>query len=390
MKNKLYFVLWVAYVLVIVLILQVNQVFSIGVERTSAEKLNLFLNLFFLLIIGILFAISTLSFIRLNLLTNSLSKVTAFIQKEDKDSYDTNSKAVWTTISTTKSLFGNAYLDRAMNEYRAQVRKNGNSFASTRFVSIDDFINESVIEKAGMNYFNSAMPGTLTGLGILGTFLGLSLGLASFSGEDIYTISDNVGPLLSGMKVAFHTSVYGIFFSLIFTFIYRSIISDAFEKLDRFLNTFKHFTNSAVREAESSSAMLVYQANTTALLKEILAYIRGTSNEQSDAMNAIVNRFCEQMSYNLDADFKALGDSLRDSANISAGSVDTMKNLSETTLQLVEISRQMVFTVDTIAKEQKEIEKRLLRQEEILDRTCDDLSARLLTMNMARDMDYMV
>ena len=47
-----------------------------------------------------------------------------------------------------------------------------------------------------------------------------------FQGEDIYTISDNVGPLLSGMKVAFHTSVYGILFSLIFNFVYRSIMAD--------------------------------------------------------------------------------------------------------------------------------------------------------------------
>ena len=91
-----------------------------------------------------------------------------------------------------------------------------------------------------MNFFNSGVSGTLTGLGILGTFLGLSMGLGSFSGDDIYTISDNVGPLLSGMKVAFHTSVYGILFSLVFNVVYRSIMSDAYEKLENFLCIFRH------------------------------------------------------------------------------------------------------------------------------------------------------
>lgn len=83
------------------------------------------------------------------------------------------------------------------------------------------------------------MRGTLTGLGILGTFIGLSLGLNSFNGNDIYTISDNVGPLLEGMKVAFHTSVYGIFFSLIFNVVYRALMADAYEKLSQFLAVFR-------------------------------------------------------------------------------------------------------------------------------------------------------
>ena len=57
-------------------------------------------------------------------------------------------------------------------------------------------INEELLDRVGGSHYNSAISGTMTGLGILGTFIGLSLGLGSFSGDDIYTISDNVGPLL--------------------------------------------------------------------------------------------------------------------------------------------------------------------------------------------------
>ena len=109
-----------------------------------------------------------------------------------------------------------------------------------------------------MNFFNSGISGTLTGLGILGTFLGLSMGLGSFNGDDIYTISDNVGPLLSGMKVAFHTSVYGIFLSLVFNFVYRSVMSASYEKLEDFLCIFRQTAQpAAAREDENSSAMVV-------------------------------------------------------------------------------------------------------------------------------------
>lgn len=385
MKNKLYYLLWVAYIGVVIFILQINQVFNFEIERTQMEKMNIGINLGFLFFIGILFVISTTSFINLNKVTNSLVKVTALIQREDSESYDMNSKAIWDTLNNKNNLFGNHLLDKAMSEYREQLRKKGNTFAATKFVPIDDFINESLLEKAGMSFYNSAMPGTLTGIGILGTFLGLSLGLASFSGNDIYTISDNVGPLLSGMKVAFHTSIYGIFFSLLFTFIYRSVMSDAYDKLDHFQTTFKHYTNQALKDTEATAAMLVYQANTAALLKEILSYVKGTSQEQTESMGEIVNRFCEQMSYTLGADFQMLGRSLQEANQAQMGSAEMFRSIANTTAELVEANRQMTSVIDSIAKDQKEIEKRLIRQERKLDATCDEISARLYSFDLGKD-----
>lgn len=385
MKNKLFYLLWIAYVGVLFFILQLNQVFTPGIERTPMEKTNIGINLGFLAFIGVLFVISTLSFINLNKVSSALKKVTIMILKENRDSYDNNSKAIWDTLNSKSDLFGNGLLDRAMAEYRGQLRKKGNSFASTKFVPIDDFINESLLEKAGMSYYNSAMPGTLTGIGILGTFLGLSLGLASFSGNDIYTISDNVGPLLSGMKVAFHTSIYGIFFSLLFTFIYRSVMSAAFENLDHFLTTYKHYTNQAIKESEATAAMLVYQANTASLLKEILSNLQGKSQDQAAAMDEIVNRFCQQMTYTLGEDFRVLGQSMQSAVQSQAGTAEMLTGLSNTTAQLVESNRQMIAAIDAISKEQKEMEKRLHRQERKLDNTCDEISARLYSFDMASD-----
>ena len=81
---------------------------------------------------------------------------------------------------------------------------------------MEEYINEDLLDQIAGTHYNSVVSGTMSGLGILGTFLGLTLGMLSFTGNDIFTISDNIAPLLSGMKVAFHTYVYGIFFSLVF------------------------------------------------------------------------------------------------------------------------------------------------------------------------------
>ncbi len=164
-------------------------------------------------------------------------------------------------------------------------------------------------------------------------------------------------------------------------------MANAYEKLDRFLTVFKHFTNPVNQESESAAAMLVYQANSVSLLKEILSYTQATSIEQTEAMSNIVDRFCKQMAYTLGEDFKVLGSSLKASSDAQAGSAELFRNLAETTYQLVESNRQMTSIIDSISKEQKEIEKRLMRQERKLDSTCDEISARLFTYDFSKNFN---
>lgn len=51
-------------------------------------------------------------------------------------------------------------------------------------------------------------------LGVLGTFLGIFIGLYNF---DTFNIVESVPELLSGLKLAFTTSILGMFFSIILT-----------------------------------------------------------------------------------------------------------------------------------------------------------------------------
>ena len=69
MKNRLYYVLFLLYAMVVAFVLYVNGVFT-G-EQTSL--VNLAINLGFLAIIGVLFIISFISFGRLNRVTDELT-----------------------------------------------------------------------------------------------------------------------------------------------------------------------------------------------------------------------------------------------------------------------------------------------------------------------------
>jgi flagellar motor component MotA len=56
-------------------------------------------------------------------------------------------------------------------------------------------------------------PNMLTSLGILGTFVGIVVGLIGF---DVNAIDASIGTLLAGLKTAFITSLVGILLAILF------------------------------------------------------------------------------------------------------------------------------------------------------------------------------
>jgi hypothetical protein len=62
---------------------------------------------------------------------------------------------------------------------------------------------------------------SLVGLGVLGTFLGLALGVSSIQLTNSETIKASIDTLLKGMGTAFTTSIWGMFLSIVFTLIYK-------------------------------------------------------------------------------------------------------------------------------------------------------------------------
>lgn len=384
MKSKLYYVLYFLYAIVVVFVLYLNGVFT-GEE---ISLVNLSINIGFLVIIGILFFISSISFGRLNSVTYELEDATLRLQKEYKEA---NGKNLWGNYRNNDKVFEEEVLQDAFDKYRLRVKGTKTKRGSASACDLGEYINEDLLDKVGMTFFNSGIAGTLTGLGILGTFLGLSMGLGAFSGDDIFTISDNVGSLLSGMKVAFHTSVYGILFSLVFNIAYRSIMSDAYETLDEFLSVFRQTAQPyTAKDDESAATMLVYQAGMANSLKQMLEIMKGNAAEQTAGVERIVDKFTGQMQNALDTDFKKLGNALKSAGESQAASAANAADMIEAVTALVEVNRNVQDALAKVMERQELFAKQIEEQGKMLADTCsdmsDEISSQLYTFGQMRNL----
>ncbi|MDE6516545.1 MAG: MotA/TolQ/ExbB proton channel family protein [Acetatifactor sp.] len=367
MKNRMYYLLLPVYLFVVGFVLVVNGVFTGQVTSVS----NLVINLMFLLLIGILFLISFSSFFRLNRMTDKLLDEADKIYK----AYDGGDHKLWETYRAKSKVFEDDVLDEAFYRYQKKM----NSFQTRHGLmgrcEIEDYLNDELLNQVGMNYYNSAISGTMTGLGILGTFIGLSIGLGSFNGNDIYTISDNVGPLLEGMKVAFHTSVYGILFSLVFQFAYRSLMADAYDKLQEFLAAFRECVEPMVNNTDDNTkAMLVYQANMANSMKQMTELLKGEAREQTESLDQMVQQFTARMEQALGADFDRLGSTLQKACKAQETYADNYHSMAETTRELLQANRSLQKALEETMGRQEAMARQLKEQAERIDATCDTIN----------------
>ena len=365
-------------------IIYINGVFTGEVYSWT----NLVINGVFLLIIGVLFVVSAFSFSRLTRCTEELQTVTEQMQ----DEYDkADGKNLWGSYQNRTNLFQRKELKEAYLKYLMRMQNGRTRRGYVASCDIEEFFNEDLLDKIGMTFFNSGISGTLTGLGILGTFLGLSMGLGSFNGDDIYTISDNVGPLLSGMKVAFHTSVYGIFFSLVFSFVYRKIMADAYGKLDEFLTVFRQCAMPPqVTEEENSSAMLVYQANMANSMKRMLELLQGITAEQTQGVERIVGQVVEHLEDSMGAGLKDLGDTIAAAGQSQTAYANACMELTKAAAKLMESGQKLQKSVAEEMDRQEAFARGLKNQKEEIRTACremtDEVSNQLYTFEQMRSL----
>lgn len=108
-------------------------------------------------------------------------------------------------------------------------------------IPASEFIYDSTVCKC--NKLNLRMldtgSGTLVGLGLLGTFLGLTIGVMGFDSTNTAKINESIQVLLNGMGTAFYTSLVGMACSLFFISLDKGLrhrlyknINEITEKLD--------------------------------------------------------------------------------------------------------------------------------------------------------------
>ncbi len=173
-------------------------------------------------------------------------------------------------------------------------------------IPASEFINDDSVckcYKLNLRMLDTAS-GTLVGLGLLGTFLGLTLGIANFDSSNTEKINESIQGLLAGMGTAFLTSLFGMSFSLVFTFVDKAIRNRLYKHVNNLtekLDTLYYIDDLAVSNINQQNivnqlyiALKADLQQQTSSLEEKLTY-NNAEGEQVTISNAIREILTENM-----------------------------------------------------------------------------------------------
>lgn len=162
--------------------------------------------------------------------------------------------------------------------------KNKTSEPAENFFNIHNLIAVCRINRNAM----TSAAGVLVGFGVLGTFLGLSIGVSNVdtNNNSAKELMANVGVLTNGMSTAFLTSIVGMVLSSFYIIIEKKALSD----LTKTLTNVSEELNSAYYESENIRSEMY-----STCLNEIVQTLSGT-NDNGDriSMFNLLNQIYEE------------------------------------------------------------------------------------------------
>ena len=99
---------------------------------------------------------------------------------------------------------------------------------SSYFFDEDNLINNDLKTRT-INQISQS----LTGVGIFGTFLGIVKGVSGIDTQSSEAMKSGIATLLSGVKVSFNSSLYGILASVVVILIYKALIDMTMSKVTK-------------------------------------------------------------------------------------------------------------------------------------------------------------
>ena len=331
---------------------------------------NLIVNVTMLVIAGIIFASCVFgSLLPTASMTADLIEVAQRFEEDAKTSHN----YLWDQyINNKDDIFEDKRLLRHFKDYKLELSRISGSSDVYYKCDIEDFIGYDLIDSVIHRERLSQVPGVMTGLGILGTFVGLSLGLQSFNTGTTAEITGSIEPLMNGIKVAFHTSIYGMVFSLIFNYVYKRRLDDAENALNYFVRNFKKYVLpdtdklgvNRMMELQSQQTKAITEL-TNALTHElpeglktylepqfdhldstIDSFSRMATRNQMDQLERVVENFITEMN-------KTLGNSFSDLSKVVS---QTMYVQEANERQLKEMYEKNAVAADGMVKAVNEME----------------------------------
>lgn len=347
MKNRK----WYEWILTITYIAMLALCVFLNLTNGNKEGLsNIIVNIVMFIIVGLIFlSIDLKSFGPMNRIIIDLTNATAKIKEDAMNTHD----FLWAPYQSNKvELFRTRYLQELLRDFIFDLNREKNSDKTYYRPTIDDYINGTLVDKVMHRSELNQVAGVLTGLGILGTFIGLSLGLQNFNTGTTAEMTNSIEPLMNGIKVAFHTSIYGMVFSLVFNSVYRKKLYEAELAVDEFNVAFNKYVLPDTSN-DGMNQILAYQQKQLEAINDVSDYITSdlaslinphldrlheqivdfenmATRNQAESMAKIVEFFIAEMNKSLGATFAQLDNAVADMYKIQSENANLMQEVLKT------------------------------------------------------------
>ncbi|MDO4632357.1 MAG: MotA/TolQ/ExbB proton channel family protein [Eubacteriales bacterium] len=261
-------------------------------------------------------------------------------------------------LALPEELFQNQDLDDRYHEFTSFVKKSQSGLAD-----IEDYINGDEMDRLIGKRMIDLIPDIFTSLGILGTFIGLVVGLKDFEPSNYEAMTTSVSALVDGIKVAFLTSIYGLSLSLVFSFGAKSAYSAMMEQLELFLDRF-HGLVIPSAEAETRNILVNYQEAQTEAIQKMTDQF---SEHLANSFEKVITPSFRKMNQSMDILTETL----------AKGQEEMMTSLVDDFLERMRTSFQMQFDDFNTALEQMTAAQKEMtgRTKELYDETASELKS---------------
>ncbi len=168
-------------------------------------------------------------------LRDTIERLIAFKNQDRNIAYN-NIDEILTSNSDTKE---------AWNEYKKTLTQVQDSQSGITMLysteAVSDYVNFTSISSRINIAFWQNVGGIFTGIGILGTFVGLVLGLLNIDLSSAANMKTTIEELLAGISTAFLTSLFGVSFALGFNYVHNNAIVKLKEKTTELTSLLEEF-----------------------------------------------------------------------------------------------------------------------------------------------------
>lgn len=233
-------------------------------------------------------------------IANSLKKYTRSINSIENDEPENQRQHL-------QNLFTQSELKHAWSEFAESLHPQTELIGSEEKIvkiratapSASYFSEQQLVDIPLNTEFFKHLPGILTGVGIIGTFYGLMIGLNHFDPSTPEQVSSSVNNLLRDVLYAFLGSAFAIAFSILVTWLEKFYLAKCYKHLEKFTAALDSLYDSGV--GEEYLASLVKSSNESAtqarqLKESLVTDLRSMLLELTDKQQIQNEHLAEKLS----------------------------------------------------------------------------------------------